>query len=147
LIEHAGGWQGFSSHIARYVDDGISAMVLCNLSSCDAPYIAHKAVSFYNPDLAPPVHKATTLDPSILKSYEGTYRLEDRLNMKISLVDGKLVSEFGSQRVELIPESETAFFVEDSEYTYEFKKDDSGKVHTIILRIPTELEFKRVDKQ
>ncbi len=147
LIEHAGAWQGFTSHIARYVDDQISVMVLCNLAGGDTPYIAHKVAGFYNPDLEPPQHKAITLDPSILKSYEGTYRLEDRLNMKVSLVNGQLVSEFASQTIEIIPESETKFFVEDSEYTYEFKKDDSGKVTTVILRLPTELVFKRIDKQ
>ncbi|HSE41997.1 MAG TPA: serine hydrolase [Acidobacteriota bacterium] len=146
LIEHGGAWQGFTSHIARYVDDGISVMVLCNLAGGDSTYIAHKLAGFYNADLGPAQHTATSLDPSILKSYEGTYRLDDRLDLKVTLQNGKLISEFGSQRNELIPESETLFFVEDSEYTYEFKKDSSGKVTGFLLRVPTELEFKRIEK-
>jgi CubicO group peptidase (beta-lactamase class C family) len=35
VVEHDGEWQGFSSHIVRYVDEGLSVMVLANL--CDAP--------------------------------------------------------------------------------------------------------------
>ncbi len=35
LVEHDGEWQGFSTHFARYVDDGLSIMLLSNL--CDAP--------------------------------------------------------------------------------------------------------------
>jgi CubicO group peptidase (beta-lactamase class C family) len=35
MVEHAGEWQGFSSHIVRYLDAGVSVMVLAN--SADAP--------------------------------------------------------------------------------------------------------------
>ena len=35
MVEHDGEWQGFASHIVRYLDEGLSVMVLANL--CDAP--------------------------------------------------------------------------------------------------------------
>lgn len=35
MVEHDGEWQGFSTHLARYLDDGLSIMILSNLS--DAP--------------------------------------------------------------------------------------------------------------
>jgi CubicO group peptidase (beta-lactamase class C family) len=144
LVEHGGAWQGFTTHIARYVEDRVSVVVLSNLAGADPTYMAHRIAGFYDPDLALIERKAISLDPSVLKPYVGEYRLEDRLNMKISIVDGKLVSEFASSRNELIPESENTFFVEDSEYTFEFKKDEAGKVKAVIVRVPTELEFKKI---
>ena len=30
-IEHGGAWQGFETHISRYVDDGLTVVVLTNL--------------------------------------------------------------------------------------------------------------------
>jgi hypothetical protein len=35
LAQHDGEWQGFSTHFARYLDDGLSIMILSNLA--DAP--------------------------------------------------------------------------------------------------------------
>jgi CubicO group peptidase (beta-lactamase class C family) len=35
LVQHDGEWQGFSTHFARYLDDGLSIMILSNLA--DAP--------------------------------------------------------------------------------------------------------------
>jgi CubicO group peptidase (beta-lactamase class C family) len=35
LVHHDGEWQGFSTHFARYLDDGLSIMILSNLA--DAP--------------------------------------------------------------------------------------------------------------
>ncbi len=144
LIEHAGAWQGFTTHIARYIEDGVSVVVLTNSASGDPTYIAHRVAGYYDPDLMLTERKAVNLDLSVLKMYEGEYRLEDRTNMKVSVVDGKLISEFTAYRLDLIPESETAFFVEDSEFTLEFKKDETGKVTAVILRVPTELEFKKI---
>jgi CubicO group peptidase (beta-lactamase class C family) len=33
LVEHSGAWQGFTSHIARYLDDELTVVVLANLSA------------------------------------------------------------------------------------------------------------------
>jgi CubicO group peptidase (beta-lactamase class C family) len=41
IIEHGGAWQGFRSHIARYVDDGLTVVVLSNVSPSRPGRIAH----------------------------------------------------------------------------------------------------------
>jgi CubicO group peptidase (beta-lactamase class C family) len=55
LIEHGGAWQGFSSHIARYVDDKLTVVVLANLDAAhaQADKIAHAVAGFYVPALVP----------------------------------------------------------------------------------------------
>jgi len=53
LIEHGGAWQGFKSHIARYVDDKLTVVVFANLAQGNPTKIAHSVAALYNPELAP----------------------------------------------------------------------------------------------
>ena len=41
LIEHGGAWQGFKTAISRYVDDGVTVIVLANLAQADPAGLAH----------------------------------------------------------------------------------------------------------
>jgi CubicO group peptidase (beta-lactamase class C family) len=53
LIEHGGAWQGFTSHIARYVDDRLTVIVLTNLAGGNPTAIAHTVAAIYLPALTP----------------------------------------------------------------------------------------------
>lgn len=55
VIEHSGSWQGFTCHIARYVDDQLTVVVLANLDpqQARADKIAHAVAGMYVPALAP----------------------------------------------------------------------------------------------
>lgn len=68
VIEHGGGWQGFTAHIARYVDDGTTVVVLTNLSSGDASEMAHAIAGLYDPALTPDAD--TDVPPAWLKDYD-----------------------------------------------------------------------------
>src|SRR5580704_17677583 len=59
LIEHSGAWQGFTTHIARYVDDKLTVVVLTNLDAGHAQpnKIAHAVAGLYVPALMPAVVK------------------------------------------------------------------------------------------
>jgi CubicO group peptidase (beta-lactamase class C family) len=52
IIEHGGSWQGFKSHIARYVDDKLTVVVFANLAQANPTKIAHGIAAIYNPELA-----------------------------------------------------------------------------------------------
>lgn len=145
LVEHSGEWQGFTTHIARYLGDRLTVVVLCNMANADTGYIAHRIAGIYNPQYAPPEHTAIKLDPAVLKSYEGQYRLEDRLTWKIKSDGEKLVIETDSGRFfPIFPESETSFFVQDSERLFVFDKDQTGKV-TGFTWLPVGLKFRKID--
>jgi len=58
IIEHGGAWQGFKSHIARYVDDKLTVVIFANLSQANQGRIAHGVAAIYNPELAPVPPKA-----------------------------------------------------------------------------------------
>ncbi len=53
LLEHDGAWQGFTTHISRYLDDRLTVVVLINLDSdnADADKIASGVASLYIPAL------------------------------------------------------------------------------------------------
>jgi len=48
LIEHGGSWQGFKSHILRYVDDKVTVIVLANLAQTNPERLAHGVAALYD---------------------------------------------------------------------------------------------------
>ncbi len=65
LIEHSGAWQGFTSEMARYPDDGLTVAVFVNLDAGHArPVpIAHVVAGLVLPALMPPLSKQLPDDP------------------------------------------------------------------------------------
>ena len=47
VIGHSGAWQGFKTHISRYVDDKLTVVVLANLSEADPGKIAEHVAEMY----------------------------------------------------------------------------------------------------
>lgn len=52
VVAHSGGWQGFRTYLARYVDDGLSIAVLANLNAADPGGIAKSVAAAFIPELA-----------------------------------------------------------------------------------------------
>src|SRR5262245_9997984 len=63
LIEHGGSWQGFRTAIARYVDQGLTVIVLANLAQADPEIMAHEIAGLVEPKLALPDAARTAPDP------------------------------------------------------------------------------------
>ena len=55
VIEHGGAWQGFTTYIARYVDDSLTVVALTNLDSghSNPKKITSGVAAIYNPSLKP----------------------------------------------------------------------------------------------
>ena len=47
VIAHSGAWQGFKTHISRYVDDKLTVVVLANLAEADPGKIADHVAELY----------------------------------------------------------------------------------------------------
>jgi CubicO group peptidase (beta-lactamase class C family) len=54
VIEHSGSWQGFETHIAHYVDDKVTVVVLMNLAATNPTRIAHGVAGLYRRGLSTP---------------------------------------------------------------------------------------------
>ena len=47
LVEHDGEWQGFSTHFMRYLEHGLSIMVLSNLSNAPVSELSRALAELY----------------------------------------------------------------------------------------------------
>jgi hypothetical protein len=93
------------------------------------------AVVYRWPDLQPKVKTAVTVDPKILASYGGTYELNPKFSLVVSVEDGHLVTQpTGQSSFSMLAESETKFFPTAFDAEIEFFKDDQGKVSYLVLR-------------
>ncbi len=144
VLEHGGVWQGFAACIARYPDDRLTVAVFCNRVGASARYIAQRFAGAYVPALAPPVHTAKKIDPAILRSYAGDYRLEDRFSITVKAVGDHLETTWFGEKMIMTPESESAFFEDGSDRTFRFVKDDKGAVTSLIISVPEELVLRRL---
>jgi predicted GNAT superfamily acetyltransferase len=79
-----------------------------------------------------------------LNEFAGDYRLEDRFTINVGIVGDRLETTWLGEKIALVPESETDFFEEDSDRTFRFLKDASGKVTSLIISVPEELTLRRL---
>jgi CubicO group peptidase (beta-lactamase class C family) len=54
LIQHGGSWQGFRTHIARYLGHDLTIIVLANLAEADPERFVDGIAAIFDPKLAPP---------------------------------------------------------------------------------------------
>lgn len=130
LVEHGGGWQGFTTHIARYTDDNLTVIVLANAFPADPSGIAHGIAEFYIPELR---RAAINLDAKTLETYAGQYELAPNLVLTVKSEAGKLLLQMGKRSEELFAESETSFFLKAIDAQITFVKDNKGQVVRLIL--------------
>ncbi len=135
VIRHGGGWQGFSTHIARWVDKKLTVIVLTNLAGAPADAIANGVAALYHPELAAVEHTAIPVDPKTFDPYLGEYEIRPGFVLTLSREGDKLwMQATGQKRAELFAESETSFFLKEADVQLMFVKDASGKVTHLILR-------------
>ena len=76
-----------------------------------------------------PEEKIVQIDPAILDSYIGKYRLNENLVVTVTKENNKLFAQPTNQnKVEMLPLSETDFIVMEINAKITFLKDQSGKV-------------------
>ena len=136
VIAHDGGIDGFTSHLARYVDDKVTVIVLCNNESLQASTIGFACASiiFGQPyDL--PVKKSPAALSLNLDDYPGAYPLGDRQYRVIRRDGDGLVSQrTGGPAHRLFPEALDRFFYEhDHATTISFERDAAGKVIASVM--------------
>ena len=134
VIQHSGAWQGFGSHIARYVDDGLTVVVLANLSQANPRRIAVGIAGLYERGLAPVKRTAIGVAPDVLERYVGEYEFAPGETLTISREGDGLAAQPGrGQKLPLRPFAEAEFFVEDADLEIAFL-EDAGRVTALELR-------------
>jgi CubicO group peptidase (beta-lactamase class C family) len=134
VIQHGGRWQGFASHIARYVDDGLTVVVLTNLSQANPARIAVGIAGLYEPKLAPVKRTAISVSPEVLERYVGEYEFEPGETVTITREGDELAAQpGGGRKLPLRPFAAAEFFVDGAEVEFAFL-ETAGVVTALELR-------------
>ncbi len=136
-IEHGGGINGFVTEILRYPDQGICAIVLCNVLPQDPAKVAHDlaAIALGDSYDLPKVRKVAKVDPKIFDAYVGRYQVGPNAIGTFSREGDRLILQITDQpKFEVFAESETTFFVKVVDAVITFVKDDKGKVTHVNIK-------------
>jgi uncharacterized protein (TIGR03435 family) len=149
VIEHGGAWQGFTCNISRFVDDGLTVVVLTNLAGARPGVIAHTVAGLVNPVLEPPPpkeHKEITVNPKLFDGYIGKYQLAPDFILTITRHGDHLFGQAtGQGMLELFPEGERDFFLKVVDAQITFVTDTSGRASELILHQGGDQPAKRIE--
>lgn len=145
LVEHGGAWQGFTTYIARYVDDKLTVIVLTNRAGANPGRIAHGIAGLYHPALQMPERKEIKVDPKILDEYVGEYEVAPGVIIAVTREADKLMGQAtGQSKFEMFAESQTKFFLKAVDAQVTFVRDAGGKVTQLILHQGGDREAKKI---
>lgn len=136
LIHHSGGIHGYSTHIARYIDDDIVIITLGNTDFNAAAIINMDiaAILFGKKYEIPGKKVSITLDEKTLKKYIGTYELEKGFEIVVTVEGGVLVLQATNQpKFSMLAETEVDFFMNEYPISVTFTLDKKGKSTEMIL--------------
>lgn len=134
-ISHGGGIHGFSTFATRLPGDDLYVAVLANSSGGGTnPTMMGNEIAALAIGRPFPRFSAVELDPAILGSYVGVYKIDEDTERVVSAEDGRLYTQrTGGNRLEAFPHSETGFFYKGSHTHFELVKNDSGKVTKMLM--------------
>jgi CubicO group peptidase (beta-lactamase class C family) len=151
-VGHAGGDAAYRSYAFWFPEQRFGVVVLSNFSSLNPPQMAMRIADLYLADkLAPeppkplPVERtAVKVDPAILESYAGRYLLDGRTLVIVSKEGDKLMGQPGSSpKAEMIPQSETTFFVKEANSEITFERDEKGNVVRFAMKSGSQSQMAR----
>jgi CubicO group peptidase (beta-lactamase class C family) len=136
MIHHSGGIHGFSTHIARFVDDDICIITLGNTDFNGASLINMDiaAILFGEKYEIPGMKKSIAVDEKILKKYTGEYELEKGFTIIVTVEAGNLVLQATNQpKFSMLAETEKDFFMKDLPISISFETDKKVKATGMTL--------------
>lgn len=143
IIWHDGGTGGYRAFVGLDPITGEGVVVLTNVFTPAGVndigmHLLDQSLPLLPPDsplLQPPRERTQiTLAPEQLERFVGRYELAPGVEMTITREDGRLFAQLtGQPRAEIFPETETSFFYRIVDAALEFRTDDQGRVHSLVL--------------
>ncbi|MBT8479006.1 MAG: serine hydrolase [Gemmatimonadetes bacterium] len=135
VVGHDGRVAGYSSDLARYVDDGVTIAILSNVQSVVRDEIRRlvAAALFGEPYEIPEQRVFLEVSPVPLEELVGVYSFGPGFLVSISESDGRLLARANEGGYsELIPVNETEWFSRMLYATVRFARDDAGSIDRLI---------------
>jgi CubicO group peptidase (beta-lactamase class C family) len=132
LFTYGGGTGGSRAFIGFSKERKTGVVVLSNSSTDIKDIGMHLLEEQYK---LRKVRKSVTIDPRLLDDYVGRYTPNPHLVCIVTREGDKLMIEAaGSGKLELLPESESSFFMRVMDGLFSFVRDEDGKVNQLTLR-------------
>ena len=156
-VGHSGGDAGFRSYVVRFPDEDFAVVILSNLADFGPSTMAQRVADVYladrleeettEPAAEPePERPAVEIDPAVYDDYAGDYQVGPDVVTVFRDGDRLWARQPGQPRVELLPESETRFFVPARDAYVTFERDEAGEVSQFIARLgQEEIEARRIE--
>lgn len=131
---HSGANAGFQCNMIAYLDTGQGAVVMTNSDrggAVAAEIFRSIAQEYGWPDYLSKERVVAAIDKKLYDQFVGQYRLSPQATLSVVVEDGKLVMQ---GQGELLPESETEWFLTTADAQIIFVKDADGKVTGLTLR-------------
>jgi CubicO group peptidase (beta-lactamase class C family) len=142
-VGHAGGDAAYRSFVFWFPEQRFGVVALSNFGSLNPQQMAMKIADIYLADKLAPVpappapveRKSVKVDPAIFDAYAGRYLSEGLGVLTISREGDRLVGQpRGEPKAELIPQSETIFFVKENNSEINFERDEKAKVVRLVMK-------------
>jgi hypothetical protein len=138
VIRHNGGIFGYISEAVRLPNDHVYVAMLTNSDGhdFDTGFLATElaAAAIGDPYREPVKAK---LDPKQFDAYAGTYRNPGQTLFTVTReADRFFVQRAPGPKLEMFPYSDHEFFLKDSFSRFDFEKDASGNVATLVMQRP-----------
>lgn len=133
----SGGLNLLASSIRRYPDEQACVIVLSNLDYVDAGRISRDlaAILFGKHYELPTERHGVIINPAVYNSYVGQYETARNFRLMVTREgDHLMIRGTGQEEVELLPESETRFFVNGPDAEVTFVKGLNGDAAELILQ-------------
>jgi CubicO group peptidase (beta-lactamase class C family) len=144
MVEHGGGYAGYTSDIIRFPDRKVAVVLLANTSSLNAVQLARQVADIVlcgapqkptgseEPKSSP--DPGTRVSTDKLDAYCGMYEVKPGLFDSITREGDRLYAEAIGPRVELWPETEDTFFIKEDGSRIFFERDERGQVNRIRIQ-------------
>lgn len=148
---HGGANEGYRNDWENYMGLQQGVAIMTNSDSGGEvadEYLRAVAKEYGWPDFHPIERTLAKVDPTIYSRYVGTYALPEVGKISVTQKSGGLylqTNAFGPGPIELLPESDTEFFVLMGDYTFSFEKGDTASATMTIEAGAEKLVAKRVE--
>ena len=139
---------GFKSYVVGYFNSGQGAVVMTNSENgaqLVLEILRSIAAEYRWPDYQLRERVIAKVDPSIYDTYVGEYEVAPGLVLSVTKEGDRLFSQSpGQPRSEMLPESESTFFLRDIDAQFTFVREGGQIVRVVIRRGGREFQARKI---